>query len=98
MKQEDLSLNSPKARHWYVTNRMRLIKETTQSEGQLAQKMAELVVYMARRRNIERLRTFFTVEEEKESSRYCQNSFFCYEEIQEGKDIADLFEALENIK
>lgn len=59
MKQEDLSLNSPKARHWYVTNRMRLIKETTQSEGQLAQKMAELVVYMARRRNIERLRTFF---------------------------------------
>ncbi len=56
MKQEGLSLNSQKARHWYVTNRMRLIKETSQSEGQLAQKMAELVVYM----NI-----FFTVEEEK---------------------------------
>ncbi len=68
---------------------MRLIKETSQSMGQLAQKMAELVVYM----NI-----FLLWKRKKESSRYCQNSFFCYEEIQEGKDIADLFEALENIK
>jgi len=89
MKQEDLSLNSQKARHWYVTNRMRLIKETSQSEGQLAQKMAKLVVYM----NI-----FLLWKRKKESSPYCQNSLFCYEEIQEGKDIADLFEALENIK
>lgn len=109
---------------------MRLIKETTQSESQLAQKMAELVVYRAWRSGEEILNVyehFFTVEEAvksiniftenmkkqeeedlkkrgskkenvKESSRNCQNSFFCYEEIQEGKDIADLFEKLANIK
>lgn len=68
MKQEGLSLNSQKARHWYVTNRMRLIKETSQSEGQLAQKMAELVVYMPWRSGEEIWNVyehFFTVEEEK---------------------------------
>ncbi|MEQ6048463.1 hypothetical protein U2I53_05460 [Lysinibacillus capsici] len=45
---------------------MRLIKETSQSEGQLAQKKAELVVYMAWRSEEEILNVyehFFTVEE-----------------------------------
>ncbi len=45
---------------------MRLIKETSQSKGQLAQKMAELVVYMAWRSGEEILNVyehFFTVEE-----------------------------------
>lgn len=37
---------------------MRLIKETSQSEGQLAQKMAELVVYMAWRSEEEILNVY----------------------------------------
>lgn len=131
MKQEGLSLNPHKARHWYVTNRMRLIKETTQSEGQLAQKMAELVVYMAWRSGEEMLNVyehFFTVEEavksidvftenmKKQEEEYLKKRgskkkkmkknqvatvkipSFVMSDIQEDKDIADLFEELENIK
>lgn len=66
MKQAGLSLNPHKARHWFVTNRMRIIKETAQNEGELAKKMAELVVYMAWRSGEEMLNVyehFFTVEE-----------------------------------
>ena len=70
MKQAGLSLNPHKARHWFVTNRMRIIKETAQNEGELAKKMAELVVYMAWRSGEEMLGVyehFFTVEEAAKS-------------------------------
>ncbi|MFP3126382.1 site-specific integrase [Ectobacillus funiculus] len=63
---EGLSLNPHKARHWYVTNRMRMIKETAQNEGELKQKMDELVVYMAWRSGEDMLDVyehFFTEEE-----------------------------------
>ncbi|WP_052013192.1 tyrosine-type recombinase/integrase [Halalkalibacter akibai] len=77
MKREGLSLNPHKARHWYVTNRMRLIKEAAQSEGELAKKMAELVVYMAWRSGEEMLSVyehFFTEEEAVKSIDVFQNS------------------------
>jgi site-specific recombinase XerD len=65
MQQERLSLNPHKARHWYVTDRMRTIKETAQNQHELTGGMAELVVYMAWRTKEEMLDVyehFFTEE------------------------------------
>lgn len=72
LKEAGLSLNPHKARHWYVTDRMRTIKEKAETgEVKLEFEMTKLVVYMAWRTGEEMLDVyehFFTVEEAVKSA------------------------------
>jgi hypothetical protein len=46
MKKSDLKLNPHKARHWFVTSRLRVIFETSQSKEEIEQRKHELIIYM----------------------------------------------------
>lgn len=46
MKANELSLNPHKARHWFVTSRLREIHNISNSEAEIEQRKNELVKYM----------------------------------------------------